>query len=113
MRSRLVAWFSADGPREGVRPTSLMNSLVSNSNRSTVIWQATNLTSSSRQTSRSSCSEATPLDFIFFFIIIVAIASMPGSICTITGMGMGIGMAGFASGLICTPSRLLRSSCRP
>ena len=72
-----------------------------------------NLTSDSMQTARNSSSDATPFFFILAFIIVVAIHSMPGSICTITGIGTGIGMAGLASGLIAMPLRSLRSNCRP
>jgi hypothetical protein len=90
-----------------------MKSFFSNSNRSTVIWQAMNLTSDSMHTARSSSSEATPFFFILAFIIVVAIHSMPGSICTMTGIGTGIGIAGLARGLIAMPLKSLRSSCRP
>ena len=46
-------------------------------------------------------------------IMLVAMASMPGSMDTITGMGTGMGMAGLASGLIEMPLKSLRSNCRP
>ena len=72
-----------------------------------------NLTSASTHTSRSSVSEATPFFFILAFIIEVAMASMPGSMETTTGMGTGMGMAGLASGLMAMPLRSLRSNCRP
>jgi hypothetical protein len=36
-----------------------------------------------------------------------------GSMETTTGIGMGIGIAGFASGLMAMSSRSRRSSCRP
>ena len=45
--------------------------------------------------------------------IVVAIHSMPGSICTMTGIGTGIGIAGLASGLMAMPLKSLRSNCRP
>ena len=50
-----------------------MNSLLSKSKRSTVIWQAISLTPASRHAARSSSSEATPCFLNFCFIIIVAI----------------------------------------
>ena len=102
--------------RKVVAPANSIPSINSerwNSNRSTVIWQATNLTPASMPAERSSSSDATPLAFILFFIIIVAIASIPGSACTSTGIGIGIGIAGLASGLILMPLRSLRSSDRP
>ena len=43
----------------------------------------------------------------------VTLRMMPGIILTVTGIGTGIGIAGFASGLILMPLRSLRSSVRP
>ena len=60
--------------------TLSINSLLSNSNRSTVIWQAMNLTSASRHSSRNSVSEATPCFLSYCFILMVAMLSIPGSI---------------------------------
>ena len=69
---------------------------------STVIWQAISLTSASMHSSRNSSTLATPLDFIFCFIIMVIMLCMPGIAVPITGnhlsIAIGIGMPGLPSG---------------
>lgn len=66
-----------------------------NSDRSTVIRQAMNLTSASRHRLRSSSSEATRFFSILAFVIEVAIACTTGRSETIEGTGM----AGLPTGL--------------
>jgi len=93
-----------------------MKAEVSMSNRSTVIWQAISLTSASWQRLRSSSTLATPFDAIFFFIMAVIIACMPGSAVSSTGnhlsIAIGMGMPGLPSG-VTSRLRFFSSSLRP